>query len=102
MGNALNIRDIGEARKAAILEEARERNVPVAELVREFIDSGLALSRQNREREIWIRESAPGLEAEQLFLDTHGITLARYRIGVGRADAGSSIQDDAVDPDGSA
>lgn len=102
MGRALNIRDIGETRKNAILEEARERSVSVADLVREFIDSGLVLSRKNRERETWIRESAPGLEAEQLFLDTHGITLARYRIGSGRADVGSLTQNDVIEPDESA
>lgn len=102
MGKALNIRDIGEKRKHAIIEEARERGIPMADLVREFIDSGLETSRRNREREVWMREAAPGIQAEQRFLETHGVTLARYRIGSGRVDGGSAAQDDAAEGNGSA
>lgn len=85
MSSALNIRDIGDARKRALTEEARARGIPVADLVREWIDEGLDAARRAREGETWRRAAMPGIESEQRFLDAHGPTLARYRIGAGRS-----------------
>ncbi|WP_236638428.1 hypothetical protein [Mangrovicoccus ximenensis] len=50
MATALNIRDIGEARKAALELEARSRGISVAELVRSFIDDGIGQAQAGRDR----------------------------------------------------
>ncbi len=45
---ALNIRDIGDRRKAALDAEAKAQGVPVSELVRRLVDEGLERSRSAR------------------------------------------------------
>lgn len=76
---ALNIRDLGEARKAALAEEARSRGMSVSELARRFIDDGLERTRAERAREAWIAEAREGLAFEAEHLAAHGPLLARYR-----------------------
>lgn len=77
--NALNIRDIGEARKAALDAEARAQGVSVAELVRRLLDDGLARTRAARARAEWLAAAQGGLDYEQSELERAGPSLARYR-----------------------
>lgn len=76
---ALNIRDIGAERKAALEAEARAEGVPVAEIVRRFLDEGVARARAARAREVWIASARKGLAYEAERLDAEGPTLARFR-----------------------
>ena len=75
----LNIRDFGDARKAALVEEARARGVSLAELVRMYVDEGIRKDRAERERLAWIEEAREGLAYEAAHLAKHGPFLARYR-----------------------
>jgi post-segregation antitoxin (ccd killing protein) len=77
--NALNIRDIGDDRKAALEAEARAHGISVAELVRRFLDEGLRRARSERAREAWLAEAREGLAFEAEHFARHGPTLARYR-----------------------
>jgi hypothetical protein len=79
MSNALNIRDLGAARKAALEAEARRRGLSAADLVRLCIDEGLARSAAERARAAWIAEATPGIEAEAARLQAQGPSLARFR-----------------------
>ena len=86
MGAPLNIRDIGEARKQALLREAELRGASLADVVREFIDAGVARAQAARARTEWIAAARDGLadEAQHLDqngpnLDQNGPTLARFR-----------------------
>lgn len=79
MGTALNIRDIGADRKAALEEEAKRRGVSAAEVVRHFIDEGLNQTRRDRERREWMAAGQPGIEAERALVEKQGPTLARFR-----------------------
>jgi post-segregation antitoxin (ccd killing protein) len=75
----LNIRDIGVERKAALAEEARARGLPLAELVRQFIDEGIGRAQAVRAQEAWLAEAREGLEFEAAQLARNGPSLARYR-----------------------
>ena len=79
MAVALNIRDIGADRKAALEDEARRRGVSAAEVVRACIDEGLARARAERERAEWIEAAKAGFEDERKYLEANGPTLARFR-----------------------
>lgn len=81
MTAALNIRDIGAARKAALEQEAKAAGTSVAELVRTLIDTGLEQSRAERERAAWIAAAKEGLADEARHLQDHGPSLARFRRG---------------------
>lgn len=76
---ALNIRDLGADRKAALAEEARLRGISLSELARQFIDEGIERARGDRERVAWLAEAEAGLAYEAEHLATHGLILARYR-----------------------
>lgn len=76
---ALNIRDIGADRKAALEAEAKRRSVSTAEVVRAFIDQGLVEAERRRAHEAWLEASRAGLEEERMRLERDGPTLAKYR-----------------------
>lgn len=76
---ALNIRDIGDERKAALEAEARAQGLSVAELVRRLLDDGIREARAGRAREKWLTEARDGLAFEADDLRRRGPTLARYR-----------------------
>jgi post-segregation antitoxin (ccd killing protein) len=76
---ALNIRDLGDDRKAALADEARARGISVSELVRRFIDEGMLRADAERRREAWIAEARAGLAFEAEHQAKHGSPLARYR-----------------------
>ena len=79
MNAPLNIRDIGEERKAELLAEAERRGMSLAEVVRTLIDEGVERSRAERERAAWIESAREGLAYEAERLEREGPTLARYR-----------------------
>ncbi|MFD2741337.1 hypothetical protein ACFSUD_17315 [Sulfitobacter aestuarii] len=79
MPSPLNIRDIGRDRKAALEDEARAAGTSIAEIVREWIDAGIAQSRAERERAAWIAAAQKGLADEARQLELNGPSLARYR-----------------------
>ena len=79
MAASLNLRDIGEHRKAALKAEAEARGKSVAEIVREWIDQGIAHSRAERARAEWIAAAKAGLADEVGHLERHGPSLARFR-----------------------
>lgn len=79
MPSPLNIRDIGEGRKAALEHEATARGLSIAEVVRDWIDAGIAASRAERERAAWIAAARAGLADEARQLDREGPSLARFR-----------------------
>jgi post-segregation antitoxin (ccd killing protein) len=75
----LNIRDIGDARRAALDTEAKARGVSVSELVRRFLDEGIERARSDRAREEWLIAAREGLAFEAEELGRRGPSLARYR-----------------------
>jgi plasmid stability protein len=75
----LNIRDIGEARKAALEAEAKATGASISDIVRDWIDAGLSRSRAERERAEWIAAAEAGLADEARHLELNGPTLARFR-----------------------
>lgn len=75
----LNIRDIGHDRKAAIELEAKITNSSIADVVREWIDAGIAKTRADRERAAWIASAKEGIADETQHLEKYGPTLARFR-----------------------
>jgi hypothetical protein len=79
MTASLNLRDIGEHRKAALKAEADARGISIAEMVREWIDQGIAQSRAERSRVEWIQAAKAGLADEARDLERRGPTLARFR-----------------------
>lgn len=79
MTASLNLRDIGEHRKAALKAEAEARGQSVSEVVRDWIDRGIAQSRAERARAEWMEAAKPGLADEARHLERHGPTLARFR-----------------------
>lgn len=82
--SALNIRDIGDARKAAMNAEAKAQGVSVSELVRRFLDEGIERARAARAREEWLDAARDGLAFEAQELERRGPSLARHRrIGAG-------------------
>ena len=76
---ALNIRDIGADRKAALEAEAGAQGVSVAEIVRRFVDDGVARSKAARAQAEWVRQARAGLDYEAAELAARGPSLARYR-----------------------
>jgi post-segregation antitoxin (ccd killing protein) len=79
MTASLNLRDIGEHRKAALKAEAEARGQSVSEIVREWIDRGIAQSKAERARAEWLEAAKAGLADEARHLEHHGPTLARFR-----------------------
>lgn len=79
MASALNIRDLGGTRKADIEAEARLRGVSVADIVREYIDAGLARTRAERAQAAWVASAKAGLAEEADYVTRHGPTFAEYR-----------------------
>jgi post-segregation antitoxin (ccd killing protein) len=72
-------RDLGARRGAALAEEAQSRGMSVPDLVRQFIDEGIARTQAHPDREAWIAEARQGLAFEAEHLATNGPSLARYR-----------------------
>lgn len=79
MAAPLNIRDIGADRKAAIEAEAAAAGASISNLVREWIDSGIAHARREREHAAWIAAAKQGLAEEARHLEWNGPSLARFR-----------------------
>ena len=77
MTSTLNIRDIGAARKAALDAEAKRRGVSVAEVVREWIDAGIARSTAERARAEWIAAAHDGVADEARRLREQGPSRPR-------------------------
>lgn len=75
----LNIRDIGRDRKDAIEVEAKATGASIADVVRDWIDNGIAKSRAERERTAWIASAKAGLADEASHLEQNGPSLARFR-----------------------
>lgn len=74
-----DIRDLGAERNAALAKEARSRGMSVTDLVRQFVDEGIARTRAHRARDAWIAEARAGLAFEAEHLARNGPSLARYR-----------------------
>jgi post-segregation antitoxin (ccd killing protein) len=83
---ALNIRDIGDDRKAALEAEARAQGLSVSELVRRLLDQGIRKARADRAREEWLAEAREGLAFEAERLRRRGPSLARHRKVPGAGD----------------
>jgi hypothetical protein len=81
MSTALNIRDIGEERKAALEAEARAAGVSASEMVRRWIDAGISQAQAERERAAWVAAAKAGLAEEAERLERDGPVLARLRGG---------------------
>ena len=79
MAASLNLRDIGEHRKAALKAEAEARGQSISEIVRGWIDQGIAQSKAERARAEWIEAAKSGLADEARHLERHGPSLARFR-----------------------
>ena len=76
---ALNIRDIGAERKAALEAEAKRRGQTTSDIVRAFIDKGLSEAERKRAQAEWIEASRAGRDAERAYVEEYGPTLAEYR-----------------------
>ena len=85
---ALNIRDIGEGRKAALEAEAKAQGLSVSELVRRLLDEGIESARSARAQQDWLRSAQGGLDFEAEDLRRRGPSLARHRRGSGTRKAG--------------
>lgn len=79
MPSSLNLRDVGADRKAALKAEADARGLSISDIVREWIDRGIAQSRAERARAEWIAAAKEGLADEARHLERHGPSLARFR-----------------------
>ncbi|WP_425050966.1 hypothetical protein [Psychromarinibacter sp. S121] len=79
MPSPLNIRDIGADRKAALEREAKATGGSIADVVRAWIDEGIARAQAEREREAWIASAQQGLSEEASRLERDGPSLARFR-----------------------
>lgn len=79
MAAPLNIRDIGQNRKAAIEAEAVAAGTSISDIVRDWIDAGIARARAERERDAWIAAAKQGLVEEARHLELNGPSLARFR-----------------------
>ena len=85
---ALNIRDIGHGRKAALEAEAKAQGVSVSELVRRLIDEGVARTRAARAHQEWLVSARDGLAFEAEELRRRGPSLARHRRVSGAGEGG--------------
>lgn len=81
MPTPLNIRDIGPERKQALEQEAKAAGTSIAEVVRTWIDDGIARSRADRERAAWVASAQAAIADEAAHLEEHGTSLARFRPG---------------------
>jgi post-segregation antitoxin (ccd killing protein) len=79
MPSPLNIRDVGQDRKAAIELEAKITGASIADVVRGWIDAGIAKSCAERERAAWIASAKEGIADEARLLEQNGPSLARFR-----------------------
>ncbi|MGY3439697.1 MULTISPECIES: hypothetical protein [unclassified Marinovum] len=75
----LNIRDIGQDRKAALEAEARASGASISDVVRDWIDAGIERSRAEQARAAWIASAKDGLANEARHLEQDGPSLARFR-----------------------
>lgn len=75
----LNIRDIGQDRKTAIEAEAAAAGSSISEIVRDWIDAGIARARAEREQAAWIASAKQGIADEARHLERNGPILARFR-----------------------
>ncbi len=79
MPSPLNIRDIGQDRKAALEAEANATGTSISDIVRDWIDAGISRARVERERAAWIASAKEGLADEARHLELNGPSLARFR-----------------------
>ena len=79
MPSPLNIRDIGQDRKAALELESKLTGNSIAEVVRDWIDAGITRSKGERERAAWIASAKEGIADEARHLEQNGPSLARFR-----------------------
>jgi len=79
MAASLHIRDIGQDRKAAIEAEAAAAGTSISDIVRDWIDAGIARARAEREHAAWVTAARQGLEDEVRRLELNGPSLARFR-----------------------
>lgn len=79
MPSPLNIRDIGQDRKAALELESKVTGNSIAEIVRDWIDAGIARSKAERDRAAWIASAKEGISDESRHLEQKGPSLARFR-----------------------
>ncbi|WP_394380949.1 hypothetical protein [Sulfitobacter sp. 915] len=79
MPSPLNIRDIGQDRKAALELESKLTGNSIAEIVRDWIDAGITRSRAERERAAWMASAKDGIADEARHLERNGPSLARFR-----------------------
>lgn len=77
--HSLNLRDIGQDRKAALQAEAKARGVSISDMVRLWIDEGLHRAEAERTRAAWIKAAAQSTADEAARLEQSGPTLARFR-----------------------
>lgn len=79
MPSPLNIRNVGRDRKAAIELEAQITGASISDVVRGWIDAGIAKSKAERERAAWIKAAKEGNADEARYLEQNGPSLARFR-----------------------
>jgi plasmid stability protein len=79
MSSSLNIRNIGQDRKAALEAEANTTGASISDIVRDWIDAGITRSRSERERVAWIASAKQGIADEARHLELNGPSLARFR-----------------------
>lgn len=72
--SALNIRDIGAERKRALDTLSSASGIPVAELVRRFIDEGLRAGSDGQDR--WLKEAAPALAWQRNRFERKGFLIS--------------------------
>ena len=73
--SALNIRDIGVERKRALDSLSSASGIPVAELVRRFIDDGLRA--KSDDHELWLEKAAPALEWQRKRFEHNGFLIPK-------------------------
>lgn len=79
MPSPLNIRDFGQDRMAALELEAKVTGTSIDEVVRDWIDAGIARSRAERVRAAWIASAKDGIADERRHLEQNRPGLARCR-----------------------
>ena len=72
--SALNIRDIGAKRKRALDSLSSASGIPVAELVRRFIDDGLRA--KSDDHDLWLKKAAPALEWQRKRFERDGFLIS--------------------------
>ena len=79
MAAPLHIRDIVSDRKAALEAEANAAGISASEMVRDWIDAGIARAKADRDRAAWVAAAKDGLADEARALEENGPSLSRYR-----------------------